>query len=97
MPERCRGRRAEIAARMAHTLGRPVTYVPVQLDEFRHTLERRGLSPHKVQHLVAVAVDYRDGIFAGSNDLVRTIGGEEPLGVEAFVEKNRAFYETHTA
>lgn len=40
--------------------------------------------------------DYRNGIFAGTNDLAKTIGGTEPLDVEAFVARNRAFHDAHT-
>jgi hypothetical protein len=71
--------------------------VPIGLDEFATILEKRGGSPHFVQHLLRVAIDYRNGIFAGTNDLVRKIGGSDPMGVEAFVAHNIAFYEQHGA
>ncbi|MFD7291482.1 NAD(P)H-binding protein [Streptomyces sp. NPDC059863] len=87
----------EIAEKMSQALGRQVTYVPIGLDEFATILEKRGASPHMIQHLLAVAVDYRNGIFAGTNDLVKKIGGTDPLDVEGFVTQNRAFYESHTA
>jgi uncharacterized protein YbjT (DUF2867 family) len=87
----------EIAEKMTRTLGRPVTYVPIGLDEFEDILAKRGMSPHMVQHLLAVAVDYRDGIFAGTNDLVRSVGGAEPFDIESFVARNRAFYDTYPA
>ncbi|MFD8503928.1 NAD(P)H-binding protein [Streptomyces sp. NPDC059687] len=87
----------EIAERMTRTLGRQVTYVPIELDEFEDILKKRDMSPHMIQHLLAVAVDYRNGIFAGTNDLVKSIGGIEPLDVESFVARNRAFYDAHTA
>ncbi|MEU3247310.1 MULTISPECIES: NmrA family NAD(P)-binding protein [unclassified Streptomyces] len=87
----------EIAEAMSRALGREVTYVPVELDEFAAILEKRGASPHLVQHLVAVAVDYRNGIFSGMNDLVKRIGGDDPLGVEDFVALNRSFYDGHSA
>ncbi|MFJ7497671.1 hypothetical protein ACIQZB_42565 [Streptomyces sp. NPDC097727] len=38
-----------------------------------------------IQHLLAVAVDYRNGVFAGTNGLVKTIGGSDPLDVEGFI------------
>ncbi|MEU7858401.1 NmrA family NAD(P)-binding protein [Nonomuraea sp. NPDC049141] len=86
----------EIAEKMSKALGRQVTYVPIDLDEFAAILEKRGTSPHMIQHLLAVAVDYRNGIFAGTNDLVKKIGGTDPLDVESFVAQNRAFYDSHT-
>ncbi|MCL7379795.1 NmrA family NAD(P)-binding protein [Streptomyces sp. 35G-GA-8] len=87
----------EIAEKMSQALGRQVAYVPIGLDEFATILEKRGTSPHMIQHLLAVAVDYRNGIFAGTNDLVKKIGGADPLDVEGFVTLNRASYESHTA
>ncbi|MGY0064036.1 NmrA family NAD(P)-binding protein [Streptomyces sp. LZ34] len=87
----------EIAEKMSKALGRQVTYVPISLDEFRTILENRGAPEHLIQHLLAVAVDYRNGVFAGTNDLVKKIGGTDPLDVESFVARNRAFYDSHTA
>jgi NAD(P)H dehydrogenase (quinone) len=42
-----------------------------------------------VQHLVEVAQNYRDGIFAGTNDVVEKITGKPALSVRAFLEKHR--------
>jgi NAD(P)H dehydrogenase (quinone) len=83
----------EIAAAMSRVLGRQVTYVPTEIAEFRAELEQRGLEPHFVQHLVNVAVDYRNGIFSGTNDVVRTLTGQEPLTVEAFIERNKKYFD----
>lgn len=79
----------QIADVMTSVLGRKISYVPIELDEFRAELEARGFGAHLVQHLTNVAIDYRNGIFAGTNDAVRAITGTEPLTVEAFVEQNR--------
>lgn len=83
----------QIADAMSRTLGRQVTYVPIELDEFRSALEQRGLEPHRVQHLINVAVDYRNGIFAGTNDNVSALTGVEPLTVEAFIERNKQYFD----
>ncbi|MGI5244349.1 NmrA family NAD(P)-binding protein [Dactylosporangium sp. CA-139066] len=87
----------QIAEAMTRTLGRQVTYVPIGIDEFAAELERHGLAPHFVQHLTSVAVDYRNGIFAGTNDVVRTLTGADPLTVEAFIERNRQFFDGHAS
>ncbi|QUQ67203.1 NmrA family NAD(P)-binding protein [Kutzneria sp. CA-103260] len=79
----------QIADAVSRTLGTPFTYVPISIDEFRADLARQGHNPHRIQHLANVAVDYRNGIFAGTNDIVRTVTGVEPLTVEAFVDRNR--------
>jgi hypothetical protein len=42
-----------------------------------------------VQHLVEVAQNYREGIFAGTNDVVEKITGTPALSISAFIEKNR--------
>ncbi|QKV81763.1 NmrA family NAD(P)-binding protein [Amycolatopsis sp. Hca4] len=83
----------QITDAMSRTLGRKITYVPIELDEFRSALEQRGLEPHFVQHLISVAVDYRNGIFAGTNDNVRALTGVEPLTVEAFIERNKQYFD----
>jgi NAD(P)H dehydrogenase (quinone) len=86
----------EIAEKMSRALGRQVTYVPIELGEFAAILHGRGASEHLIQHLLAVAVDYRNGIFAGTNDLVKTIGGANPLDVEGFIAHNRASFDLPT-
>ncbi|MGW7008368.1 NmrA family NAD(P)-binding protein [Streptomyces sp. NPDC054933] len=83
----------QIAAIMTRTLGRQVTYVPIEIDEFRSQLDHRGMSAHQIQHLTNVAVDYRNGIFAGTNDVVRALTGRDPLTVAAFVERNRQLFD----
>ena len=85
----------EIARAMSRELGRTVTYEPIELEEFERILRGRGMSQHMVQHLLAVAVDYRNGVFSGMNDLVKQIGGEDPLDVAGFVARNRSFFDEH--
>jgi NAD(P)H dehydrogenase (quinone) len=46
-------------------------------------------STYLLSHLHEVAIDHHNGIFAGMNDLVSTIGGRAPMTVEQFVEKHR--------
>ncbi|MGR3866992.1 NmrA family NAD(P)-binding protein [Streptomyces graminifolii] len=87
----------EIAEQMSRALGRKVAYVPVNLTEFEGILERRRIPAHMIQHLLAVAIDYRNGLFSGMNDLVKEIGGLGPLGVEEFVAENKSFYDNYSA
>jgi len=51
---------------------------------------RRPGSARFVQHIASVAQDYRDGIFAGTNDVIETITGKPPLTLEEFVSRNCA-------
>jgi NAD(P)H dehydrogenase (quinone) len=41
-----------------------------------------------------VAQDYRDGIFAGKNNLVEVIGGSKLMTAEEYVISNRSKFDT---
>lgn len=82
----------EVADVFSRVLGRPIKYEPIELDTFAANLTRAGRSEHLVQHLCAVAVDYRHGLFAGTNDVVERIGKTSGTTVESFVEQNRGFF-----
>ncbi|MBR0828072.1 NAD(P)H-binding protein [Bradyrhizobium manausense] len=80
----------EIAAAMSDVLGAKIAYAPTSIEEFRQRMEQvYKFPPFLVQHLVEVAQDYQDGIFAGTNDVVETVTGTPPLSVAAFIGKNR--------
>ncbi|HWO64909.1 MAG TPA: hydroxylase, partial [Umezawaea sp.] len=83
----------EIAAELSATLGRPISYEPISLDEFSTALAERGFGPHLVQHLRNVAVDYRNGIFAGADDVVETVGGTAPMTVAEYAVRNKEFFQ----
>ncbi|AUA16578.1 MULTISPECIES: NmrA family NAD(P)-binding protein [Streptomyces] len=84
----------DIADVMATTLGIPVHYEPISVEEFASAMAERGLPAHLIQHLSNVAVDYRNGVFAGTNDNVKKIGHRAPMSVEQFVSENRADFDT---
>ena len=84
----------EIAAKVEHTLGIPVRYEPTDIPAFAAGLTAAGASAHFVQHISAVAQDYRDGIFAGMNNLVEVIGGVKPITVEDYVAATRSRFES---
>ena len=46
-----------------------------------------------LQHIREVALDHQAGIFAGTNDVIETIGGRPPMSLEAFIEKHRKAFE----
>ena len=64
----------EIAEILTTTLGRPIRYEPVEISDFADRLTADGVPAHRVQHLTNVAADYRNGVFAGTNDHVADIG-----------------------
>ncbi|MEV4603317.1 NmrA family NAD(P)-binding protein [Amycolatopsis sp. NPDC049253] len=80
----------EIAKAMAAELGHPVHYEPISVEEFSASGLAKGADAHLVQHLSNVAIDYRNGVFSGTNDVVEKIGGRPPLSVAEFVRENRA-------
>ena len=80
----------EIAAAMSEVLGAKIEYAPTSIEEFKQKMEQMyKFPPFLVQHLVEVAQNYREGIFAGTNDVVEKITGTPALSVPAFIEKYR--------
>lgn len=68
---------------MSRVLGGDVTYAPVEIAELSAALEKQGRSPHLIQHLGHVAIDYRNGVFSGTNnlgDLARGPDGQSGFG-----------------
>src|SRR6266705_2210127 len=82
----------EIADAISQTLGIPVRYEPLEVATFAEGLKAKGLSSHLVQHLSNVAVDYQNGIFAGTNNLVEVIGNRTPMTVEDYVNANKVAF-----
>ncbi|MFJ3522678.1 NmrA family NAD(P)-binding protein [Pseudomonas sp. NPDC090203] len=83
----------EIAAAMSEVLGAKIEYAPVSIEEFEQKMQQDyQFPPALVQHLVEVAQDYRDGVFAGVNDVVEKVTGIPALSVQAFVAKYRDAY-----
>jgi len=78
-----------IAEALSRALGIPVHYEPIEIAEFTDGLTTKGFPPHLVQHLGAVVQDYQDGIFAGTNDYIETIGGKTPMTVEEYAQAHR--------
>ena len=78
-----------IADALSRALGIPVHYEPIEIAEFTDGLTSKGFPAHLVQHLGAVVQDYQDGIFAGTNDYIETIGGKTPMTVEEYAQAHR--------
>lgn len=45
-----------------------------------------------IQHLREVAIDHDNGVFAGTNDYVESIGGQPPTTLETFIDANRVAF-----
>jgi NAD(P)H dehydrogenase (quinone) len=78
----------EISETMSRVLGIPVRYEPVEPAAFGEALGASGFPGHLVQHLRNVAVDYQNGVFAGTNNLIEIIGNRDPLSTEDYVRAN---------
>lgn len=74
-----------IAEQISDTLRIPVRYEPIEIPTYAAALTTKGRTDFFAQHISSVAQDYRDGIFAGENDLVEVIGGHKPMSVPEYV------------
>jgi NAD(P)H dehydrogenase (quinone) len=72
----------------------PITYQPITVDEYRQELEQLSVSPFRVQHLCAVALDCQDGIFAGTDAIIEGVTGKPPMTVQAFVASHKEAFST---
>jgi NAD(P)H dehydrogenase (quinone) len=81
----------EIAEALSDSLGVQFGYEPVSIEAFADTMRRQGFSEHTVQHIENVAQDYRDGIFAGTNDVVQKIGNITPTRVSEFARRYKQY------
>ncbi len=82
-----------IADAVSRALGIPVTYEPISVEEFAAGLTSRGISPHFVQHVSKVAIDYQNGIFSGTSNLIEVIGNHTPMTVEEFVTSRKDAFQ----
>ena len=79
-----------IAAAVSEALGVEIAYTPISIDEFRRDLsEKQHYPPFLVQHLAEVAQDCRNGLFAGTNDVIERVTGTPPMTVQAFISRHR--------
>ena len=82
----------EAVAKIAVLLGREVKYERIPLDVFHEQLvKRRG--PFVAQHLVEVAKDHAAGVFSGTNDVIESITGQPPMGLEEYIGKHRQAFQ----
>jgi uncharacterized protein YbjT (DUF2867 family) len=57
--------------------------------EFEQKPEGRTGDSFLIQHLREVAIDHQNGASAGTNDVVKKIGGRQPTTLEEFITKHR--------
>lgn len=74
-----------VADAVGQVLGRPITYVPITLDQYDLEMTEAGLPPFIRQHLIEVAQDYQHGVFEGEDGIIAQVTGQAPMTVQAFV------------
>lgn len=84
---------SDIADILSEVLKRKITYVPLEIEAFAEVLKANGFIPYTVQHLSAIAQDFRDGLLEGLNDNVEVITGQKPMAIIDFIRKNRSHFE----
>ena len=57
--------------------------------EFEQMPEGRTGDSFLIQHLREAVIDLQNGILAGTNDVVKKIGGRQPTTLEEFITKHR--------
>ena len=82
----------DIADMLTQVLRRKITYVPMEIPAFSELLKGLGFNAHFIQHMSHVAEDCRDGVCAGTNDLVEQLGGRKPMGMADYIARNKALF-----
>jgi NAD(P)H dehydrogenase (quinone) len=80
----------QIAEAISEALGRTVHYEPTEIPTWIDGIKAKGFPDFLAQHLSNVAVDYQNGVFAGTNDIVERIGGKKPTTVQEFITDHLA-------
>ncbi|APR38179.1 NmrA family NAD(P)-binding protein [Paraburkholderia sp. SOS3] len=83
----------EIAEVVGKFLDRKIVYSPSSIDQYREDLAASGVPEFMIQHFVEIAIDYQNGIFSGTNDVIERITGAAPQPLEAFLAANRDAFD----
>jgi uncharacterized protein YbjT (DUF2867 family) len=85
------------AAKISDVLDRKIDYIPATLEGYREHLSKYDLPEFTIQHFIEVAVDYQNGVFEGTDDVIGHVTGKAPQTVEEFVHANRTAFEKRSA
>jgi NAD(P)H dehydrogenase (quinone) len=83
----------EIAEEVGRVIGKRIGYRTIDVPSLKEiTINEHHRSPGDVfwQHLVEIAVDHNNGIFAGTNDLIEKITGTPPMKLDVFIQAHKA-------
>lgn len=84
----------EMADVVSEVLNRQVRYEQIDFDAFERVLTAMNRGPFLAQHLREVAIDHRNGFFAGHNNNAEKLIGRRPLSVHEFLHKNKEAFAT---
>ncbi len=75
---------ADVAERLSHVRGTPVTYVPITRDQFEATLRSYGTPAQAASDVGELFDAFASGIYADVTDDVAKILGRQPRSFDAF-------------
>ncbi|WP_414447659.1 NmrA family NAD(P)-binding protein [Burkholderia sp. 22PA0099] len=82
----------ELAAIASQVLGREIRYERITAEQWVQEVAGQEI-PFLAQHLNGITEDHRQGMMAGTNDIIERLTGRKPMSVAAFVEQHRAAFE----
>jgi uncharacterized protein YbjT (DUF2867 family) len=83
----------DIASIASEVLGRPIQYVALPHAQWSDAMKQTGyVSDFLVAHLVAVGKDCEQGVFDKVTTTVEALTGRKPMGMKAFIERNKAYF-----
>src|SRR5258708_18550936 len=68
-----------IADAISGLLGRTITHRPGMIETYRERLKKYGRPEFLIQHLVAVALDYQNGIFSLEDKIIPHVTSRPPM------------------
>jgi len=82
----------QIADEMSRVLGRKIVYAPFTMKEYEEHLKSYELDQFLIQHFMAIATDYQNGIFAGEDQVIEKLTGKAPQTVAEYVNAKRELF-----
>ncbi|MDL2406832.1 NmrA family NAD(P)-binding protein [Rhizobium calliandrae] len=83
---------AEIAEKLSTFIEKKIVYRPTTIEGYEARLRSYNLPAHITQHFLCIAIDYQNGVFAGTDGAIGQVTGKAPETVEEFLAKNRGAF-----
>jgi NAD(P)H dehydrogenase (quinone) len=81
----------EWTEKLSNILGREIRYEVTSDDETREIFAA-WYGDFSAQHIVAVAKDYDNGLFAGTDHVIEKFTGKKPMGFEEYIGRHLSLY-----